>query len=355
MEILLVAILSAVAAVAATIVYLQSRTAEETAPDPLAGEIATLRDEMREVARSMSTDADRLSNRLESRLEGIDTRMTQTQTASATLARGIFDTLGEVKSATQTVAEQAQQFTLLQDLLKPPKARGGLGEALLEELLRQVLPPSAFGVQYRFTSGVVVDAVVRLADRLVCIDSKFPLANYRRICDADNETDRVASERAFAGDVARHINDIATRYIVPDEDTFDFAVMYVPAEGIYAEVLRLSHRQQPLFETALAARVIPMSPLTMYGYLQTIAFGLKCLGIEKSAERILDFCGRLQQDMERFVSEYDVLGRHLSNARSKYEEGARKLDRFRTKLDEVAEIGDDEEDARPSLEVVGDY
>ncbi|MGH2806434.1 MAG: DNA recombination protein RmuC, partial [Actinomycetota bacterium] len=203
------------------------------------------------------------------------------------------------------------------------------------------------------------DAVVRAGGRIVCIDSKFPLSNYRRMCDADNEGERTDAERAFAGDVDKHIRDISSRYIVPDENTFDFAVMYVPAEGVYAEVLRLAHRRRPLFETAIESRVVPMSPLTMYGYLQTVLFGLKCLRIEESAEAILDFCGRLQRDMERFATEYEVLGKHMGNARAKYEEGTRRLDRFRDKLEHVVDLAEEGAEAlppddRPSLEVVND-
>jgi DNA recombination protein RmuC len=317
--------------------------------------MASMRHEMERLAQSVGHDTSLLSQRL----EGIDSRMTETQVANSSLATSIFDTLGDVRSATTMVAEQARTFTSLQDLLKAPKARGGIGEAMLEELLRQVLPPQAYSCQHRFTSGTIVDAVVKAGGRIVCIDSKFPLSNYRRMCEADSEPERLDAERAFAGDVEKHIRDISTRYIVPDENTFDFAVMYVPAEGVYAEVLRLAHRRRPLFETAIESRVVPMSPLTMYGYLQTVLFGLKCLRIEESAEAILDFCGRLQRDMERFSNEYEVLGKHLGNARAKYEEGTRRLDRFRDKLERVVDLAEDGAEAlppddRPSLEVVND-
>lgn len=353
MELILVAIASAALAVLLVTAYGRRRApAEQT--DPLADEVEALRGELQRLGERFATDSSQLGSRLEARLEGIDSRMTQTQASSTELAQGIFNTLGEVKSATATVAEQARQFSTLQDLLRPPNARGGLGEAMLEELLRQVLPPQAYGVQHKFKSGVTVDAVVRLADRLVSIDSKFPLANWQRMVEAGDDVTRTEAERAFASDVAGHIRAISARYILPDEGTFDFAVMYVPADGIYGEILRLSHRRQPLFETAIEARVIPMSPLTMYGYLQTIAFGLKCLSIEKSAEKILDFCGRLQHDMERFALEYDVLGRHLTNARGKYEEGARRLDRFRDKLDRVVDLSEDDDEPRLALEVVGE-
>jgi DNA recombination protein RmuC len=293
-----------------------------------------VREELRVLADRVASDA----TSIERRLEGIDSRMLHATGASADLARGIFDALGDVRSATNTVAEQAREFASLQDMLKAPKARGGVGEAMLEELLRQVLPPHGYATQHRFGSGVVVDAIVRVGGRLVCIDSKFPLSNYRRMCDASNGLERDAAERAFAADVARHVHDIATRYVVPDEKTLDFAVMYVPAEGVYAEVLRLSHRKRPLFETAIESRVVPMSPLTMYGYLQTILFGLKCLSIEESAEEILGFCGRLQLEVERFALDYETLGRHLGNARARYEDGSRRLDRFRASLEQISDL-----------------
>jgi DNA recombination protein RmuC len=351
----LVAVLgSALVAALVVALFFRPRSPAEAQTDPLTTEVAALKSELHHLGERFASDSSQLSRWLEARLEGIDSRMTQTQASSAEMARGIFDTLGEVRTATASVAEQAREFSTLQDLLKPPKARGGLGEALLEELLRQVLPPQAFAMQHRFRSGVTVDAAVKMAGRLVCIDSKFPLANYRRMCEAKTDAPRLEAERSFASDVAGHIKDISQRYIVPDEETFDFAVMYVPADGIYGEILRLSHRGRPLFEVAIEARVIPMSPLTMYGYLQTIAFGLKCLSIEKSAEKVLDFCGRLQRDMERFAGEYEVLGRHLSNARGKYEEGARRLDRFRDKLDQVVDLSDEDAEPHPTLEVVGE-
>ena len=318
----------------------------------LAEAVAAMRRDVVQLSERVGQDSLNVSRRL----EGIDHRMTETQTSNSQLATDIFETLGDVRQATTSVADQAREFTALQDLLKAPKARGGIGEAMLEELLRQVLPHHSYQCQYRFKSGATVDVVVKAGGRLVSIDSKFPLSNYRRMVDANTDIERADAERAFAADVERHIKDISTRYIVPDEDTFDFAVMYVPAEGVYAEILRLSHRKRPLFESAIESRVVPMSPLNMYGYLQTILYGLKCLRIEKSAEAILDFCGRLQRDVQRFASEYDTLGKHLGNARTKYEDGARSLDRFQDKLDRAIDLADEEDQAgtAPPLEVVND-
>jgi DNA recombination protein RmuC len=278
----------------------------------------------------------------------------QAQLQSTDVATSLFETLGDVRRHTEMVAEQAREFTALQDLLKAPMPRGGLGEALLEELLRQVLPPNAFSCQHRFASGTVVDAVVRSGGRLVCIDSKFPLSNYRRLCEARDEIARAEAQRAFAADLDRHIKDIAARYILPDEKTLDFAVMYVPAEGVYGELLETSHRGRPLLETAIAARVVPMSPLYLYGFLQTVLFGLKCSSIERSAEAILDHCGRLQREIDLFSSDYETLGRHVANARTKHEDGARRLGRLRESLDRMAGLGADPPGPAPGLEAVND-
>jgi len=327
--------------VAGTLALSRRRRAPDLDPTALAAQ-------MRHLSDKITSDTSLLAQRL----EGIDSRLNETQVAGQGLARDIFGRLGDVQQATTAVAEQARQFTSLQDLLKAPKARGGLGEAMLEELLSQVLPPQAFECQHRFTSGVIVDAVVIAGGRKICIDSKFPLANFHAICDAKTDAERTVAERAFAADVDKHIGDISSRYIVPDEGTLDFAVMYVPAEGVYAEVLRLSHRKRPIFETAIESRVVPMSPLTMYGYLQTVLFGLKCLRIEENAEQILDHCGRLRQDMERFASEYDTLGKHLGNAFAKYGDATRSLDRFRSKLDRVVDFADEPADPSPVFEVV---
>jgi DNA recombination protein RmuC len=321
-------------------------------------EVKVMRAEVRALSERLATATGGLAQRL----EGIDTRMSQTQSSNSDMARGIFESLGDLRNATNVVAEQAREFNVLADLLKAPKARGGLGEAMLVELLSQVLPRSAYATQHRFRSGATVDAIVRAGGRIVCIDSKFPLSNYRRMCEADVESDRLEAERAFARDVDQHIKAIATKYVVPDEGTLEFAVMYVPAEGVYAEVLRLAHHTRPLFETAIESRVVPMSPLTLYGYLQTVLYGLRCLSVQEGAREILANCGRLQQDFERFASEYETLGRHLGNARGKYEEGFRRLDRFRDKLGTMVEATDEDRlgpavdpGERPSLEAVNDW
>src|SRR5437870_6824306 len=141
--------------------------------------------------------------------------------------------LGELREATGKVYEVGRALATLHDILRAPKLRGGLGQFLLGDLLAQVLPPAHFTLQYAFRSGERVDAVVRLGDGLVPVDSKFPLEDFRRLLEAADDDERARARKAFVAQVRRHIDDIATKYVLPDEGTYDFALMYIPAENVY--------------------------------------------------------------------------------------------------------------------------
>ena len=145
--------------------------------------------------------------------------------------------IGELSEASKQIFEVGKNIATLQEILQPPKLRGGLGEQFLGELLSQVLPPQFFTLQYMFSSGERVDAVVRLGEKIVPIDSKFPLDNFKRIIECKTEEERKASQKAFYRDVKKHIDDIASKYIVPNEGTYDFALLYIPAENVYYETI----------------------------------------------------------------------------------------------------------------------
>src|SRR5918992_1487055 len=194
---------------AAVALLVHNRAGDRTGPLS-ADELAALRVELRAATERFDVEALRVAGRL----EGIDSRMVETQTKSAEMTRGIFEALGDVRRLTGSVADQAREMSSFGDLLKVPKARGGIGEALLEELLRQVLPPQSYAMQYRFSTGATVDAIVRVGGRIVGVDSKFPLANFRKMCDARDDHERAEAERAFASDITVHIRAIATRYIL---------------------------------------------------------------------------------------------------------------------------------------------
>jgi DNA recombination protein RmuC len=231
----------------------------------------------------------------------------------------------------------------LEQILRAPKVRGGLGEVLLERLLADILPADGYRMQHAFRSGDKVDAVVLVAGRLVPVDSKFPLENFRRLLEETDDDRRERARRAFVRDVKNRVDEVAKKYIVPDEGTFDFALMYIPAENVYYEaVLRddAGSAEDSLLGHALSRRVVPVSPNSFYAYLQVILLGLRGLRIEQNAREILGVLGRLSVDAGKFREQFDTLGRHLTNARNKHEEAGALLTRFEARLEDVAGRGD---------------
>src|SRR5436305_1143377 len=246
----------------------------------------------------------------------------------------IHKQLGDVGRATATLAEQAKELGQLQQVLRPPKARGGFGELLLGNLLRDRLPPQAYQLQYGFKGGERVDAVIKV-DRLAPIDAKFPLDNFERLVDAGDEAERELHEKAFARDVKGHIDAIAGKYIRPDEGTYDFAFMYLPSEAIYYELV--CGKTGALLTYAHERRVLPVSPTTLTAYLQVVLLGLKGLQLEQHAPEVMAYCAQLQKDFGRFKEDFDLVGKHLGNAQSKFTDAEKRLDKFETKLERASE------------------
>lgn len=243
--------------------------------------------------------------------------------------------LGELSKTAERIFEVGKDISSLQEILRAPKLRGSLGELFLGDLLSQILPPNHFTLQYTFKGGSVVDAVIHLGQGLVPIDSKFPLENFKKMIEGQTDEEKKTNRKRFGSDVKRHIDFIAAKYILPDEGTFDFAMMYIPAENVYYETMIKDEAfgdDKSLCSYALSRRVIPVSPSSFYAYLQAILLGLKGLRIEKSAQEIIQYLGRLQGDFVRFREEFEVLGKHLNNTRNRYDEAAKRLDRFGEKL-----------------------
>ncbi|WKZ33280.1 MAG: DNA recombination protein RmuC [Thermodesulfobacteriota bacterium] len=246
----------------------------------------------------------------------------------------IKQALGELSKATEQVYEVGRSISGLEKVLSAPKARGGLGELFLSELLSECLPSKRFELQYGFRDGARVDAVVRLREGLVPIDSKFPLDNFRRIVEAGTDEERRAASRRFSSDCRRHIDSIASAYIRPSEGTLDFALMYVPSESVYYELI--TGREEcgaALSEYAVSKKVVPVSPNSFYAYLQTIAMGLRGMEIEARAGEMLAHLSGLRGEFEKFSADLETLGRHLSFARSKYDELERKAGLLSERLD----------------------
>ena len=172
---------------------------------------------------------------MDRRLGELDTKVDRRLENASQTTNKIHERLGKVDEATTQMLERAKDLARLEQALRPPKARGGFGELLLENLLRDRLPPAAYEMEHTFDSGERVDALV-LVDRSIPIDSKFPLDNYNRLVEAESDDERTLAERQFARDVKQHIEAIASKYIRPDEGTYDFAFMYIPVEAVYYEL-----------------------------------------------------------------------------------------------------------------------
>lgn len=261
-------------------------------------------------------------------------------------ARAVQDVnrrLGSLGEATKRVIDVGKDISSLQEILRSPKLRGGLGELFLGDLLAQIFPPSHYELQHRFKSGEVVDAVIKLGKNLVPVDAKFPLENFKRLIgETVSEEERKANRRRFLADVKKHIEAISGKYILPDEGTFDFSLMYIPAENVYYELIikdEAIDTEKSLLNYAFEKRVIPVSPNSFYAYLQTILLGLKGMHVEAQAQEILRNLSRLAGDFTKFHEDFEVLGKHLSNVKSKYDDADKKLIRFDDRLQRLSIAG----------------
>jgi DNA recombination protein RmuC len=290
-------------------------------------ELHALRSESAQQLAERNAEVDR---RLEAMTATMDRRLeSTTKTTTA-----IHHQLGQLGQANAEILARANDLKKLEQALRPPKARGGFGELLLGNLLRDRLPPDAYQLQYGFKTGERVDAVIKV-ERLVPVDAKFPLDNFERLADAETDDDRTLYEKAFSRDLKSHVDAIAQKYIRPDEGTYDFALMYLPSEGVYYELV--CGKTGALLHYAHEKRVFPVSPTTFTSQLQVIALGLKGMQIEQRAHEVMAYVAQLQGDFDRFRDDFQVVGKHIGNAQSKFNEAEKRLDRFDTKLERAVE------------------
>jgi DNA recombination protein RmuC len=277
-----------------------------------------------------------VETKVDRRLEGLDGRLLMQQQSAGQTATQIAEKLERVQGATAQVLARANDLARLEQALRPPKARGGFGELLLGNLLRDMLPSNAYSLQYGFKSGERVDAVIKI-DKLVPVDAKFPLDNFARLVETEDETEGAIHAKAFERDVKIHVDAIATKYVRPAEGTYDFALMYLPSESVYYEVV--CAKSEVLYRYALEKRVFPVSPTTFHAYLHVIALGLKGLQIEQHAQDVMAYCSGLAKDFDRFRAEFDTLGKHLGNAQTKYGEADRRLGGLERDLERTTDWG----------------
>lgn len=285
---------------------------------------------------------DRLRENSET-LQGTQKIVGERLESTAQVMGRVENRLGRVEEVNRRVFEVGQDIASLQEILRAPKLRGNLGELFLGDLLAQILSPPHFELQYAFKSGAVVDAVIRLGQGMVPIDSKFPLENFQKMMAAEDDAARAAARRTFAADVKKHAAAIADKYILPDEGTFDFALMYIPAENVFYETIIRDDAfggEKSISEYAMKRRVIPVSPNSFYAYLMALVTGLKGLRIEESAREIMSGLDRLRGEFARIEQNFGVLGKHIRNAAQTCERADKDVEKFRARLDGLAATAD---------------
>jgi DNA recombination protein RmuC len=258
---------------------------------------------------------------------------TQGQTAIAAELKNTREQILQLQEQIGAVHEQSRGLSLatqsIENILGGTKTRGLLGEVTLQRLLEDSLPSSQFSLQYRFSTGEAVDAVVFLRDKkLMAIDSKFPLDAFRRI-----ESDGDDARRAFATAVKGHADSIAKKYIVPNEGTLDVALMFVPSENVYCEMLNtLDNKGQAIDAYCRDKKIVAVSPNTLYANLCVIAMGMRGMQIEENARRILGSLDGMKKQMETFSDVFEKLGNHLKNAQQSYAEADKRFEKAQDTL-----------------------
>jgi len=254
--------------------------------------------------------------------------------------------IGKVNKELGEMSEIGRQMKDLQDFLKSPKLRGNIGEQVLKELLGQMLPKQSFHLQYGFKTGNIVDAAIKTASGIIPIDSKFPMEGFRGMAGAENEAEKKQFARQFKNDVRKHIRDISSKYILTEEGTIDYALMYIPSEAVYYEIAN----NPELFDYAGENRVLPVSPVTFYAYLKAILMSFEGQKIEEKARYILDALKAIETDTKNFGEDFRILVKHITNAKNTADSAGSSFNQLQSRISSVRSFQEPKEPPRLPLE-----
>lgn len=294
----------------------------------------TVLQQVNSVDQKLNNRLDTMQSSVGQRLDSVQSDLTKSMSSSAQTMGRIGLQLGELTQSTKQMLEIGRDISSLQDILRPPKLRGGFGEHLLVALLAEILPAKNYSTQHRFRSGVQVDAAIHIGGGVVPVDSKFPLEAFNRMSKAGSDEERSVLRKEFVRTVRSHI-DAVSKYILPDEGSFPFAMMYIPAENVYYEVIvkdDLGDANANLCAYAMERRVVPVSPNSFYAYLQAILIGLKGMQVEENATKIVQHLEQLSGDFVRVRESFAKIGGHLKNAADRYSDADRAFSKFGDRL-----------------------
>ncbi len=292
------------------------------------GSLTLLLNQINELTRTMD-------QKLGDSQKEINQSMRYQASETSRIIADITEKITRLDETNKQVVSFADQLKNLQDILKNPKQRGVLGEYYLETLLKNVMPPGSFQMQYPFPDGTIVDAVVFVKDKIIPIDSKFSLENYNRIAETNDKTERDRLEKVFVNDLKNRITE-TSKYIQPEEGTMDFAFMFIPHEAIYYDLLinkigAITEDTENLIQRAASKyRVIIVSPTSFLAYLQTVLQGLKAMQIEESAKDIVKRVGELKTHLKTYEEYHQKMGNAIGtvvNHFNKSNHEFRKIDK----------------------------
>ncbi len=276
----------------AVLYFLNKKLSQNKPDETLVAWLKSMQISLDSTNKNLNTTLQRSNEELNRRLDGAARLMAQIQRDA-----GKF-------------SELSLSMKNLQDYLKSPKLRGNIGEQVLKDLISQMFPKNSFFLQYGFKSGDKVDAAIKTDAGILPIDSKFPAENFQKMMGAENEKEKETARKDFVRDVKKHISDISKKYILPEEGTMDFALMYVPSEPVYYEVVN----DTELTDYARRERVYPVSPNTLYANLQIIMQSLQGKEIEKKSHQLFALLRAIQKDYAKVGEGLSVLNKHITNS-----------------------------------------
>lgn len=256
------------------------------------------------------------------------------------------EVIGKVQKNIGEMSEIGRGMQELQQFLQSPKLRGNIGEEVLKDLIEQAFPKGKFHLQYSFKSGNKVDAAIKTAGGIIPIDSKFPMENFQKIAKSENKKDETSARRDFTNDVRKHIRDISAKYILPEEGTMDFALMYVPSEPVYYEIVN----DVDLTDYARKHRIYPVSPTTLYAHFQMILLSFEGQKIEERSRRALRMVRAIQKDYEKVEDNLTTLQRHMNNAYNMLNNVSSSFMQLGQKISNTQSLGEGVEEERQLTE-----
>ena len=301
----------------ASLFYLQTKKNKNQSDEALMEWLKSMQGSLDATSKNMTNTTSSVVKTLQENSKQLNDRLDKAAIAIRDVNRGV----GEMSEIGRNMRE-------LQEFLKSPKLRGNVGEEVLKDLISEIFPKNSFHLQYQFRSGEKVDAAIKTDAGILPIDSKFPMENFQKMMKAADKTGKELFAKEFIRDVRRHIDAIARKYILPEEGTMDFCLMYIPSETIFYEVANIPE----LMDYARKQRVYMVSPTTLYAHLQMILLSFEGKKIETRSREVFALLRALKVDYAKVNDGLSTLGRHITNASSQFINVTSSFDKIGKKL-----------------------